>query len=79
MTLPRETFGQRMKRVRLLRRGAIKRKSDRYSQAAIARAAGISQSCLSKIEHDHLEPGLYVAMRIADYLEFSLKGLVEKP
>ena len=69
-SFPRETFGARMKRYRKYRK---------FSQTQLANDACVSQSYISKIEHDDQAPDIYVAIRIASVLRFPLKGLVRHP
>jgi transcriptional regulator with XRE-family HTH domain len=71
MTPPsRETFAQRMLRFRKLRH---------MTQTALAGHARCGQGTISKLEAGEIVPGLYLAIRIATVLQFSLVGLVERP
>lgn len=63
------TLGQRIRAAREARG---------ETQVALAAAAGISQSYLSELEHDHREPTLSIAARLARALGMSLDELAAR-
>src|SRR5258708_37127582 len=54
------------------------RKAKRLSQTALARSARLSQSTLSDLECNRMDPTLGTVRRLAAALEVSLGGLLEQ-
>lgn len=64
------TLGRNVRRVRLARR---------YSQLVLATKAGVSQSLISRIEHNQENPTLATLGRIAAALGIRVTALLEEP
>ena len=61
---------------KVVRRLRLEREQQGRSMSAVARAAGISQSIVSLIEHDLRSPTLETLLRLADALEVDLGKLI---
>lgn len=61
---------------KVVRRLRLEREQQGRSMSAVARAAGISQSIVSLIEHDLRSPTLETLLRLADALELDLGKLI---
>jgi transcriptional regulator with XRE-family HTH domain len=64
------TLGRNVRRVRVARR---------YSQLLLATKAGVSQSLISRIEHNQENPTLATLSRIAGALGTRVAALLEDP